>query len=533
MILAVALLVTSPSVRAQAPSAESASRVLVMPFVAATERPPGEWLGEGAAVMLTDVFLALGLPAMERDERMQALELLRVPSRFPLSYASVMRVGQSVGASQVVVGTYELERNRLTVRARTILLDSGIIQPEIVEEGPVESLFAIYGRVAVRLMPGAEVSRDTPGALHPPILAFEQFVKGVLAEAPDAQLALLREALRVHPSFDAARVALWSVHASLGDHDAALTVVQGTAAGDTPSRRARFLASVSMVQLERYADAYDVLVQLNAESPDATLLNNLGVVQLRRADPSGGGRAVSYFGEAARLDGVDSFFNLGYAYWLDGDPEPAVYWLREAVRRDPGDDAAHYVLGVALDRLGRTPEAERERELARRLSSTYEEWERGAPGASAVLSGLERLRLDLGLPSALRIENVIEAVSQHDREQLALFHRDAGRVAFENERDAAAVAELRRAVYLAPYDHEAHLLLGRVYLRSGRLSDALRSLTISIWSTDTVAARLMLARAYAEAGSPGRARAELETVLEREPTNVQAREILGQLARDD
>jgi cytochrome c-type biogenesis protein CcmH/NrfG len=106
-------------------------------------------------------------------------------------------------------------------------------------------------------------------------------------------------------------------------------------------------------------------------------------------------------------------------------------------------------------------------------------------------------------------------------------------VAFENERDAAAVAELRRAVYLAPYDHEAHLLLGRVYLRSGRLSDALRSLTISIWSTDTVAARLMLARAYAEAGSPGRARAELETVLEREPTNVQAREILGQLARDD
>jgi cytochrome c-type biogenesis protein CcmH/NrfG len=141
--------------------------------------------------------------------------------------------------------------------------------------------------------------------------------------------------------------------------------------------------------------------------------------------------------------------------------------------------------------------------------------------------------LDLGLPSALRIENVIEAVSQHDREQLALFHRDAGRVAFENERDAAAVAELRRAVYLAPYDHEAHLLLGRVYLRSGRLSDALRSLKISIWSTDTVAARLMLARAYAEEGSPGRARAELETVLEREPTNVQAREILGQLARDD
>ncbi len=42
-------------------------------------------------------------------------------------------------------------------------------------------------------------------------------------------------------------------------------------------------------------------------------------IQLRRPPDAPGGRAVSYFNEAAGLEGVDSYFNLGYAYWLDGD----------------------------------------------------------------------------------------------------------------------------------------------------------------------------------------------------------------------
>ena len=47
-----------------------------------------------------------------------------------------------------------------------------------------------------------------------------------------------------------------------------------------------------------------------------------------------------------------------------------------------------------------------------------------------------------------------------------------------------AISELQRAVYLSPYDHEAHLLLGRVYLRGGRLQDAIDALKISIWSSE-------------------------------------------------
>ena len=49
-------------------------------------------------------------------------------------------------------------------------------------------------------------------------------------------------------------------------------------------------------------------------------------------------------------------------------------------------------------------------------------------------------------------------------------------------RDDEAIAELRRTIFLAPYESEAHLLLGRIYLRTGRPQDAIDALTIAAWS---------------------------------------------------
>ena len=238
---------------------------------------------------------------------------------------------------------------------------------------------------------------------------------------------------------------------------------------------------------------------------------------------------MSYFNEAASLDGVDSFFNLGYAYWLDGDASAAVWWLREAVRRDPADHEAHFVLGVALSAVGSSAEAARERDLAKRLSSVYEEWEANSP-ASPVPHDLERLRMDLGMPDSLRVENVITEAGQRDQRQLAAFHLEAARRAYESERDAQAISELQRAVYLSPYDHEAHLLLGRVYLRGGRLPDAIDALKISIWSNDGTDARVVLAEAYEKAGMPTEALTELQTVLTRDPSHADAKQRLERLS---
>jgi Flp pilus assembly protein TadD len=256
-----------------------------------------------------------------------------------------------------------------------------------------------------------------------------------------------------------------------------------------------------MLTLGQPQDAFNTFQQLNVERPDPALLNNLGIVQLRRPPGSPGGRALSYFGQAVMADATDAdlFFNLGYAYWLDKDLQGAVYWLREAVRRNPADDAAHYVLGVALQASGSSAEAAREKELARQLSSTYAEWEAKQPGANTVPRGLERVKTDIDVASSFRVESAIVASEQRDQRELATFHLDRGRRLFQQERDEEAISELRRVVYLSPYQSEAHLLLGRIYLRTGRPHEAINSLKISVWSDPANAeAKQLLDKATAE-----------------------------------
>jgi len=478
-VVAVLLLVCG-KVQAQTPP----SQQLVIPFENAAREPRGYWLGEGSAVLLTDDLNALGVPAITRDDRLRAFERLRVPTEATLTLATAIRLGQVVGAEQVIVGSFELRGTYLAVKARTIRLDTGRMSPELVELGTLNDMFAVYGRIARRIAPNSPVSEEQMEQGHPPLAAFEQYIKGVLAEAPATQTSFLTQALKTAPTFHRARIALWAVHTEQGEHQQALSVVRDVPADNRLARQARFLAGVSMLNLGQYADAFNAFSELNRVTPDAALLNNMGIVQLRRPAGAPGGRAVSYFGEAVKLDGNDSdlFFNLGYAYWLDRDTQGAINWLRESVRRNPSDDEAHYALGVALQASGSTAEAAREKELARQLSSVTAEWEAKQPGANAIPRGLERLKLDIDVPQTLRPEDLLVAAEQRDQREAAAFHLERGKRFYDGERDEEAIAELRRTVFLAPYESTAHLLLGKIYMRNGRSQDAIDALKIAVWS---------------------------------------------------
>jgi tetratricopeptide (TPR) repeat protein len=449
---------------------------LVIPFDNESGEPRIYWLSEGSAVLLTDNLGSLGVPVIRREDRLRAFDRLRVPPIAAVSHATVIRLGQVVGAVQVVIGSFQLDGDDIVVRARTIRLDTGRISTAFMERGPLNDLLNIYERLARRIgppnVPDAALVRT-----YPTLPAFEQYIKGLLAEAPAAQIAFLRQALKLYPAFQRARVALWEVHTSLGEHKEALAIAKDVPASSPLSRRARFLAGVSMINLGQHQAAFDAFTALNRDRPDPALLNNLGIVQLRRRAagakaPLAGGSAVSYFGEALKLDDTDPdvFFNLGYAYWMERDTSGAIHWLREAVRRNPADDEAHYLLGVALQTAGSAAEAAREKELATQL------------GANAAQADLERLKLDIDVPDSLRVDAALVAAEQRDQRDIAAFHLDQGRHLFEEARDEEAIAELRRTVFLAPYDSEAHLLLARIYLRRGRTQEAIDALTIAVWS---------------------------------------------------
>jgi tetratricopeptide (TPR) repeat protein len=403
--------------------------------------------------------------------------------------------------------------------------------PEVVESGPLPSVFDVFARIARRLVPGSGVTSAELEQAQPPIAAIEQYVKGLLAQAPASRIAFLRQALRIHPALQRARIELWRVHTEQGEHAEALAAVREVAPDHRLARQARFLAGVSNVYLGQHDQALTTFADLNRAKPDPAILNNLGIVQMRRGPLASGQRAVTFLTEATKLDDADHdlFFNLGYVYWLERDMPNAIHWLREAVRRNPADDAAHYVLGVALQATGAATEAAREKELAKRLSSDYVAWEKKQPGVNSAPRGLERIKTDVDVPASLRLETMIVAAAQRDQRELAAFHLQAGRRAYDAERDAEAIAELRRAVYLSPYQTDAHLLLGRAYLRSGRVEEAIDALKIALWIEDTVATHLVLAEAYIQARDLATARAELQWILKADPQNAEARRLMERL----
>ncbi len=516
----------APAAGATQTPADGVRRTLVMPFENTNRRI--YWLSEASAILLSEDLGPTGANPVGRDERLHAFERLQLPATVALSEATVIKVGEVAGASDVIVGSLSLDGDTLTVRARDIRLDAGRFRGEATERGALSDLFAVFDRMAAQLT-GREVPAAPAAAqTHPSLAAFESYVKGLLAETPAGQAKFLNAALAVYPAYDAARLALWQAYSAQADYGRALKAVLAVSAASPVSRRARFLASLSYIALKQYDEAFTTLKTLADAGPSPAIWNNLGIVQLRRAGPPPSGRGTYYFTQATEADKSDPdyAFNLGYAYWLERDPQAAIYWLREALRRNPADGDAHYVLGTVLLGTGAEAEGTREKELARQLSSKYHEWDR-RPAADPLPRGLERLREDLDGRRLDRLETALTASGQKDSQELAAFHLDRGRRFFQQENDREAIAELRRALYLSPYQAEPHLLLGRLYLRAGRVHEAIYELKISLWSQETAAAHVALAEAYLQARNEPAARVEVERALVMDPASADAKKLLA------
>jgi tetratricopeptide (TPR) repeat protein len=514
------------------PGPQSSERVLVVPFENPTREARIYWIGEASAVLLAEDLNAYGKRAYTRDERLEAVQRLQVPPIASLSHATVIRLGQVVGATHVVIGSFRLTGGMLSVRAQNIRLDTGQMEHEFTEAGPLEDLFTTFARVSRRL---AGLPASTAPPAKPALPVFENYIKGLIATSTPAKVGYLEAAIKLDSGFDRARLALWNVHHDEANGQVALVAAAAVPENSPMYPRARFSVALSLIQLNRLDDAFATLRTLADRAPSATVMNNIGVIQLRRPVTPQTGRATYYFNQALKLDqdDPDYYFNLGYAYWAEKDAQSAIFWLREAVRRDPADGEAHAVLAAALQATGAAAEAARERELATQLSSTYAEWAKkpAGQGVEAIPRGLERLKPSLDVSTFRRVDSALAAAGQREQKELTAFHLDRGRRLFEQGSNSEAVTELSRAVYLSPYEATAHLLLGRIYLRTGETAAAIDAFKIALWSQESVEGRIALAQAYLQVKDAAAARGALERALALDPNSSEAKGLLGKLTQ--
>lgn len=505
-------------------------RPLVLPFAVSIEGevPGGEgasfWLGEAAALLLAEALDARGAFPFSRADRVEAFERLQLPKSAALTRATMIRVAELVGATDLVIGDVRLGAE-LTVTARIIRLENAKEQAKATATGSSADIYDVLSRTADALIGRKAAAPPT----QMPLGAFEQYVKGLVATTPAVQERFLETARQQSGGDSRVLLALWDLYTADGRHDRALASAVAVSRDSPDDRAARYAAAISLIELRRFDEAYARLQDLHGERPSPIFSNALGVIQMRRGSTPQTGLPTYFFTRAVdeAPDHPEFLFNLGYAYARSREAEPAIYWLREAVGFDPADGDAHLVMSQMLMAAGRRVEAQRELDLARLLGASVEPTV--MTPTERVSAGLERLPTRFEEQPTTRVASAIANPAQREQQELATFHLGRGRRLLEQGDDRAALDELRRAVYLRPYDADAHVLLGQLYRRAGRLAEAADALRIAVWAKDSVQARLQLAETLSDLGDTAGALAHAKSALQLDPSSVAARDLVARL----
>ena len=424
-----------------------------------------------------------------------------MPPASVLTDATVIRIGQLVGASEVVVGTLQLEGDAWScTRAHRARDRPHQPRRDRARTGVGDVRDVRSGRAQCSDVRDHPPSRPA----HPPMAAFENYIKGLLAETPATAVATWTRVDGAADLRSRAPGALGRATRSQGDH-------AGRCRPCRRSRRTRrgraapgFLPGFPCSSQSKRRGVHGLQGARGraADGGDAEQPR-------RRPDPARSApqpvppTVLLQQGGRADRDEPDYFFNLGYAYWLTRDRTAAIYWLREAVRRNPADGEAHFILGTALGAGGQHDRGLARADLARRLSSMYEAMGEAA-GADAVPKGLERdqgRRRAAARPTARNGHRDQRAARPAE---LARFYLDRGPAPVPAGERPRGHRELNRAIFLSPYEAEAHLLVGRIHLRNDRVREAIDAFKISLWSAETAGRTRRWAQAYLQAKDIGR-----------------------------
>ena len=253
--------------------------------------------------------------------------------------------------------------------------------------------------------------------------------------------------------------------------------------------RARFSVALSLVQLKRLDDAFATLRTLADRAPSATLMNNIGVIQLRRPVTPQTGRATYYFNQALNRRGERTNTSTRYAYWAEKDAPSAIFWLRGRFR-DRRWRGARGARGSAAG-YGCGRRSARERELATQLSSTTQ-WRRSRRGRAPTIARPERLKPSLEVSTLRRVDSVIARRGSASRRTDGVPSR-RGRRFFGRGATPTPSQRGARDLPLA-LRGGGDLLMGRIYCEQGKRRRHQR-LKLPC-EPESVEGRIALAQAY-------------------------------------
>jgi tetratricopeptide (TPR) repeat protein len=360
-----------------------AETVLVLPFFNQSNSANVDWIGESIAENVRESLTAEGVLALDREERLEAFRRLSLRTNAVLTRASIIKAGESLDATEVIFGQYELAeaaaggggaaRGTLRITARILDLKRLKQGPEFSEAGELDDLAALEARLSWRALESL-APKTAPGEedflrARPRVRldALESYIRGLLAANPEQQRRFFLQSAHLDESYSQPCFQLGKSYWRRKDYRLAATWLARVNRSDPHYLEAQFFLGLCSYQTGDYAAAEKCFETVAATVPLNEVYNDLGAAESRHD----GAAAIESFRKAVEGDSGDPdyHFNLACALWKAGQFRAAADSLRAALERNPNDDEAAGLL-VKVERQEASPPGSEVRE---RLKTNYEE----------------------------------------------------------------------------------------------------------------------------------------------------------------
>jgi len=339
-----------------------AETVVVLPFFNHAKSQNLDWIGESIAEAVQDSLASEGLLVLGRGDRLEAFRRQSLRPGAEITHASIIKVGESLDASQVVYGYYELlpagpdsppSKGSLRITARVLDLKHTRQSTAFSEMGALEDLASIQVRlgwqVLEALSPKTAPPEDEFLKARPQVRvdAVENYVRGLLATAPEQRQRFFLQAARLDEHYSQPCYQLGKAYWEKKEYKLAETWLARVARSDQHYLESQFFLGLSRYRNGDFGGAEEAFQVVAASVPLNEVYNNLGAAEARRGNFTA---AAASFRKALEGDSADPdyHFNLGYALWRSGQSTAAVESFRAAAERNPADTEATMMLGRAL-----------------------------------------------------------------------------------------------------------------------------------------------------------------------------------------
>jgi tetratricopeptide (TPR) repeat protein len=509
--------------------------VVILPFANQSKHAGLHWMSESFPELLEDRLKWPKLNVLGRDERLLAFDRIGIPYSSSLSQASLIKVGQELDADILVLGSFDSDGTQMKATASILDLRKNVLKARLEEKAPLDQFQAACGRLAWKIL--AQLNSMFPLSLNAfiekfpviPNIALENYVRGLIESDRVKQIRFLRQADKEYANYSKPIYQLGRLYHQERDYPTSTLWLQRLLKleGDLPE--ASFLIGLNHLYLKNYDKAAAEFDGLSRVVPVSAIYTNLAIALSLKGSKQA---ASEVFEKAIAGDPseADYDFNLAYHRWKTGDFAGALKNLTAFKERNDSDADVQYLLSKCYRAMGRSEESASALALAQELNPKIEGWEtrRQMPDLFRVQSGFDA--------SSFRQLQLHVRQTQENKSAAAL--KDPARDEFEPvqammaaKRFDEAEKVLSQTIQREPASARAHLLMAQVLEARGDRERAISELRASLWLKEDTAVRLRLSQLYLALQRLQEAETQARKILELEPGNQAARDILAKAAK--